>query len=117
MYSITRCGNGCEDAPDLLLESGADTSAQDNQGLTAPHHPPKEFNQGTYLNIVQKLLQAGADTSIQNIRGRTVLHHAATSADGQFLVPMFLDAGADHSIKDHAGWTALHNAVHIQDET
>ena len=90
----------------LLVELGADATAQDNQGWTPLHWAAKEGSMDlAYLLIVQ-----GADVTAQDNDGWTPLHWAMLR--GSVNISHFLiEHGADLTAQDGNGLTPLHWAV------
>ena len=77
-----------------LLESGANPSAQDEDGWTALHFASTKG----HTDLVELLLQAKADHAIKDNDGFTALHEAARS-DHKEVVRLLLDAGASVDVR------------------
>ena len=89
----------------MLVERGADVSAQTIDGSTALHLA----SENGHADLAQMLLERGADVSAQTESGWTALHLA--SKYGQVdLAQMLLERGADVSAQKKDGWTVLHLA-------
>ena len=86
----------------MLLERGADVSAQTKDGWTALHFASRYG----HVDLAQMLLECGADVSAQKKDGWTVLHLASANGHAD-LVQMFIERGADISARNEDGWTAL----------
>jgi ankyrin repeat protein len=97
--------NGHVEVVQVLLECGADSSAQNKDGSTPLHWA----SLSGHVEVVQVLLECGADSSAQNKDGSTPLHWASQSGNVE-LVQVLLDRGADPSAKHNDGWTPLHLA-------
>ena len=93
---------GCDACVRLLLERGADVTAQNGTGLTALHNAAFEGNPAT----VKQLLDAGAPVNIADERGFTPLMMAVSSRTKNPEVPRLLLAhSADTTAKDSMGRT------------
>lgn len=90
----------------LLLEHGADTSAQDKSGYTALHWAAYNGQSRT----VRLLLQEHANINARSHSGWTPLMHA--SASGHLaVVILLLDRGAEINLASQDGATALTKAA------
>ena len=123
----------------LLVEHGADATAQDDQGWTPLHWAVKEGNMdlaclliengakataqdndgwtplhwamlGGSVNISHFLVKHGADLTAQDSDGLTPLHWAVKEGSVD-LTRIFVENGADVAVKDNYGSTPLHWAV------
>ncbi|KAG8170023.1 hypothetical protein KVR01_000768 [Diaporthe batatas] len=92
---------------ELLLESGADIAARNDQGRTA-------LTQAIYyrqdLALIQILMARGADVEAKDNAGKTALHHAIDTRNKE-LIQILVDRGVDIEAKDNAGETVLHHAI------
>ena len=64
----------------LLIEHGADATAQNNDGTTPLHH----MSEWGDVDVDQLLIKHGADATAQSNDGMTLLHH--TSEWGDVLI-------------------------------
>ena len=84
----------------MLIERGADVTAQNRNGSTLLHlvsiQPVwvTERPEENYTEIARKLLEHGADVTVQNKSGRTPFD-LASSRRGNKKVARVLDHGAD----------------------
>lgn len=90
----------------ILLHSGADISAADEDGWTPLAHAACSGN----FEIVRLLLEKGADVSVAGERGMTPIHIAAGKGYTE-VVYLLLGGGADYSITDNKGCTPLYKAA------
>ena len=89
----------------MLVERGADVSAQDVVGLTPLHWASSRGS----VDVARILVEGGADVSAQDTVGWTPLHRA--SSNGHVDVARILvEGGADVSAQARDGWTPLHRA-------
>lgn len=102
-----------EDLISLLVESGADLEARDDNGCTplfqrvSEYFHPEDHNTANTLKI---LVELGAKTDCRDYKGRTLLHEAARcNAYGR--LKYFLDLGVSPLAKDEAGNTLWHEAI------
>lgn len=86
----------------LLLESGAEVDAQNEEGETALHIAAETG----YGGVLQILLEKGADVTVKNQAGETALHVAAKRGHKDAL-QILVEKGADVTVKTKAGETAL----------
>src|SRR6267142_2341996 len=87
----------------ILVEYGADVSAQNNEGSTPLHLVSRSGS----MDLAWLLVKHGADVSANNKRRSTPLHQASVYGLvdlAQFLV----EHGADMAAQEVDGWTALH---------
>ena len=96
---------GHEDVVHLLLEHGAELSAQDKDGRTALHLASENGHE----KVALLLLEHGAELSAQDKDGRTALHLASKKGREKIAL-LLLEHGAELSAQDKDGRTALHVA-------
>ncbi len=89
----------------LLLDHGADATAQRRDGVTPLHLAVSKPR-----NVAQLLLDRGADVNAQSRGGSTPLHWVATSGSHGDVAALLLGHGADVNANDSNGNTPLHNA-------
>jgi ankyrin repeat protein len=87
----------------MLLEKGADPTAQDKDGKTPLHFASEWGN----VEDIQMLLERGADPTTQDKDGKTPLHSASEKGDVE-NIQMLLERGADPTAKDKDSKTPLH---------
>ncbi|KAH6976422.1 ankyrin repeat-containing domain protein [Ilyonectria sp. MPI-CAGE-AT-0026] len=87
----------------LLLENGANVSAQTKRGLTALHIAAEEDD----IPIAWVLLEKGVKINVKNKGGMTALHIASRRGNDKF-VRFLLEMGADPIAVDASDKTALH---------
>lgn len=95
------------DSLQLLVEHGADPSAQNVRGDT-PLHVAAYFGQ---TERVAYLLRAGAQFGACNLDGETPAHRAAKAGEAQML-SLLSTAGADLCATDSVNSTPAHHAAH-----
>jgi len=96
---------GHVDLARMLVERGAEVSAETKHGSTALHFA--SYN--GHMDLSQILIEYNADVSAQRKDGWAVLHLA--SLNGHIdLARMLVEYGADVSVRHKDGWTALHVA-------
>ena len=84
-----------------LLENGANTNAQNSDGI-APLHL------ACYAKNAKLLLEHGADKNLRDNQQRTPLHVLASDGSERFEVIQFLlESGADATLKDSKGRTPV----------
>jgi len=96
---------GHVDLARMLVERGADISAQKNDGSTALHLA----SENDHVDLAWMLVERGADISAQKNDGSTALHLASEN-DHVDLARMLVEQGADISAQKNDGSTALHLA-------
>ncbi|KAH7394274.1 ankyrin repeat-containing domain protein [Phaeosphaeria sp. MPI-PUGE-AT-0046c] len=110
MYTATHYAAlyGYVDTLSLILDAGANTELQDDQGGRALQ---RAIDYG-YLDTVKLLLEHGADYTFRDMLGRNILHAAAIN--GQVLTLRYLletCKNLDVDIQGSQGETALHDAA------
>ena len=132
--------NGYLEVARVLVERGADVTAQDKDGST-PLHVASRWD---HLDLARLLVERGADMTVQDMYGSTPLHLASecghpdlarflvergadvTAQDNNGLIPLHLasqlghvvlaqlliEHGADVTAQGKHGWTPLHLACH-----
>jgi ankyrin repeat protein len=94
---------GHVDLARFLVEHGANTAAQDQDGSTPLH----EASRNGHLDIARILVMHGANAAAQDKRGSTPLHLA--SSDGHLVITRLLvEHGANAAAQDWRGLTPLH---------
>lgn len=89
---------------ELLLESGADPNAQNDEGIAPLHLAGSP-------ELVSILVRYGADLNLQNNQGRGPVWIHAMERYGGGAMLRLLELGADPNIPDHFGETALDIAL------
>jgi ankyrin repeat protein len=89
----------------MLLERGADPTAQDKDGKTPLHSASQRGN----VEGIRMLLEKGADPTAQDKDGKTPLHFASQEGNVEGI-RMLLERGADPTAQDKDGKTPLHFA-------
>ena len=89
----------------MLIERGADVSAQNKYGSTALHWALMNG----HVDLARMLIKCGADVSAQEKDGSAALHLASKKGHVD-LARMLIERGADVSAQDRYGSTALHFA-------
>jgi len=105
LYLAARGGH--VDLARMLIEHGADVSAQTKDEWTALH----EASENGHVNVARTLVECGADMSAQTENGRTALHWASQYGHVN-LALMLVEYGANVSAQAEDGLTALHLASH-----
>jgi ankyrin repeat protein len=96
---------GYVDLTRMLIDCGADLSAQEKDGWTALHLA-SDYD---HVDLARMLIECGADMSAQKDDGLTALH-LASRRNNVDLARMLIEHGADMSVQNEYGWTALHFA-------
>jgi ankyrin repeat protein len=94
---------GHVDLARMLVERGADVSAQDQDGSTALHLACRKG----HVELAQMLLKNGADVSAQDRDGSTVLHFVSRYGHMD-LARILIERGTEVAAQDLDGSTALH---------
>jgi ankyrin repeat protein len=89
----------------ILLELGADPTAQDKDGET-PLHSASRMGK---VEAIRVLLELGADPTAQDKYGETPLHSASRMGKVE-AIRVLLELGADPTAQDKNGETPLHSA-------
>jgi hypothetical protein len=100
--------NGHNDIARLLLESGAEVNARNNNGFTPLHYAALEG----HTNILHLLVENGADLEAQNNNGMRALHWAASNGNMPFLQELISRYHVDINARDNDQRTALRWARH-----
>ena len=96
-------GRGHLEVAFMLIERGADVSAQDGDGQAPLHLALQKGG----LEIARMLIEHGADGSAQDKDGWTPLHLASEVGELE-IARMLIERGADGSAQDKDGRTPLH---------
>ena len=96
---------GHMDAVRILLEHGADVTAQNEDGSTPLHWASRRGR----VEVVHILLKHGADATAQDKNKSTPLHMASSGGHVD-SVRVLLEHGVDATSQDKNGWTPLHCA-------
>ena len=97
--------NGHTNIVKILLEEGADSNLQDENGCSSLLLLRRNIEQ-----ILPLLLEFGANLEIADYEGRTLLNLAAQTKEKNFI-KFLLDAGADINSQDAKGMTPLLSAA------
>ncbi len=98
---------GHVEAVRMLLEHGANTTAQDNRGRTSLHMASR----GGHVDVVGLLLEHGVDAVAKDNNGETPLHYAASRGQVE-VTRLLLEWGVDVTAQEHIGrLTPLHRAA------
>jgi len=90
----------------LLIQAGASTDVQDNDGATVLMKSIKD-NDNQLCNL---LIEKGAKFDTQDNTGSTALHQAIKKAD-TVLCNMLIEKGINLNLQDNEGSTPLHLAI------
>ena len=93
---------GLTDIAKLLLESGANVNACDNDGTT----PLTGAALKGHVEVAKLLIEAGADVNSKNNNGQTALMYASYNGQTE-IVKMLIEARVDIYDQDNNGYTAL----------
>ena len=100
LYLASRGGH--VDVARMLVDCGADVSAQTDRGWTALHWASR----CGHVDLARMLVERGADVSAQNKVGETALHLALENGHGD-VARLLVERGADVSVQTEDGETAL----------
>ncbi|OCK92934.1 ankyrin [Cenococcum geophilum 1.58] len=103
--SIASENGHCEVAR-LLVKSGANVKAKDQDGRTALHLAAW----GGHEAVVHLLIESGADVEEEDHDRRRALHRAAGGGH-EAVARLLVESKANIEAKDQDGWTALHRAA------
>ncbi|KAM0472609.1 hypothetical protein ACHAPX_008766 [Trichoderma viride] len=109
-------GRGQENLISLLVESGADLEARDNNGCTPLFHRVSAYfhlEDPNTANTLKNLVELGAKTDCRDYKGRTLLHEAAR-CNAYNRLKYFLDLGVSPLVQDEAGNTIWHEAIYTR---
>ena len=90
----------------MLINRGADVSAQTKYGATPLHSASGDG----HVNVARMLVARGANVSAQAMNGWTPLHWALFNGHVD-VARMLMERGADVSVQDDDGWAPLHLAL------
>src|SRR5229473_3256243 len=100
--------SGKVDVARMLIERGADPTAQSKDGETALHLASRRGN----ADLARMLIERGADLTAQSKYGVTALHLASQSGNVD-VACMIIERGADPIAQSKDGETALHIASQL----
>jgi ankyrin repeat protein len=92
----------------LLIESGAELDAQDNDGQTPLY---MALTEGYYYETVWTLLDNGASVELENANGETALHLAVRNDYWENLVEVLVEKEVNIDAKNNQGETPLLVAI------
>lgn len=101
------------DVVEILLQSGADVHARNQDGNTAlliASSVENESQDNEHQEIIALLLQYGADIHVRDNEGHTVLRKAVQARNSK-AVKLLVNHGADVNEKDENKCTLLHHAI------
>ncbi|KAK6855663.1 hypothetical protein PG995_007814 [Apiospora arundinis] len=98
--------NGREEVAQLLLDSGANIEARDNDDRT----PLWMAVLSRHTSVVELLIKRGADIEAREEDGRTPLW-ATAAADLEDMGELLIENGANIEARDNFSWTPLHQAA------
>jgi len=91
------------DVARLLIEHGADATAQNKDGTTPLHRASERGD----VDVARLLIEHGADATAQGMHGRTPLHRASERGDVD-VARLLIEHGADATSQNKDGTTPLH---------
>jgi len=98
---------GHVEAARVLVEHGADVSAQDEDGSTPVHRLSESYSGN--VDLAWFLVEHGADVTAQDNHGETPLHRLSGSyRENMGLARFLVEHGADAAAQDKHGSTPLH---------
>lgn len=94
----------------VLIDSGVDVNALDNNGFSALHFAAQEYR----VNPLNLLVEAGAKIDVPDKFGNTPLFTATFNSRGQGeIIKLLLERGADRNFKNTSGVSPLDLAEKI----
>lgn len=102
-------GEECIEMAELLLDSGADPNARNDEGI-APLHL------AAYPEMVELLVRRGADIDARTRDGRTPLLVHAAEAERCDVMAALLELGADPKAVDDRGSSAMDIAMSREED-